>query len=87
MSDRTIVGQADPSGKLVKKEKDGRDFPLASDDEIGSGIFWRLPRAARYPSHPAGIADLFRRKERLMSKVGMSGLDPRAPDRCRFSFG
>src|SRR5271163_3185930 len=41
----------------------------AHDDEIGSGVSWRLARAARHPSDPTAVAYLLRRGERLILEV------------------
>jgi hypothetical protein len=61
--------------KLVKEEIDGSNLAVPDDYEIGSGVGWRLARAARYPPDPTAIAYLRRRGERLILEVRMSSLD------------
>src|SRR5882762_11977848 len=61
--------------KLVKEEIDGGNFAVPDDYEIGSGVSWRLARAARHPPDPTAIAYLLRRGERLILEVRMSSLD------------
>src|SRR6202011_4999320 len=61
--------------ELVKEEIDGGNFAVPDDYEIGSGVSWRLARAARHPPDPTAIAYLLRRGERLILKVRMSSLD------------
>jgi len=63
------------SRKLVKEEIDGGNLAVPDDYEIGSGVGWRLARAARYPPDPTAIAYLLRRGERLILEVRMSSLD------------
>ena len=63
------------SRKLVKEEIDGGNLAVPDDYEIGSGVSWRLARAARHPPDPTAIADLLRRGERLILEVRMSSLD------------
>lgn len=62
-------------GKLVEKHIDGGDFAVAGDEKIGPGVLGRLAWRAGHPSDPTRIADLLRRRERLIAIVGMSGLD------------
>ena len=61
--------------ELVKEEIDGGNFAVPDDYEIGSGVSWRLARAARHPPDPTAIAYLLRRGERLILEVRMSSLD------------
>jgi hypothetical protein len=63
------------SRKLVKEEIDGGNLAVPDDYEIGSGVSWRLARAARHPPDPTAIAYLLRRGERLILEVRMSSLD------------
>ena len=63
------------SRKLVKEEIDGGNLAVPDDYEIGSGVSWRLARAARHPPNPTAIAYLLRRGERLILEVRMSSLD------------
>src|SRR5258706_16369053 len=62
-------------GKLVEKHINGGYFAVAGDKEIGPGVLGRLPWRAGHPAAPPRIADLLGRRDRLISKVGMSGLD------------
>ena len=62
-------------GELVKEEIDGGNFAVPDDYEIGSGVNWRLARAARHPPDPTAIAYLLRWGERLILEVRMSSLD------------
>src|SRR5258707_4974905 len=62
-------------GKLVEKHIDGGYFAVAGDKEIGSCVLGRLAWRAGHPADPPRIADLLGRRDRLISKVGMSGLD------------
>jgi hypothetical protein len=61
--------------ELVKEEIDGGNLAVPDDYEIGSGVSWRLARAARHPPDPTAIAYLLRRGERLILEVRMSSLD------------
>src|SRR5439155_13058443 len=61
--------------ELVKEEIDGGNFAVPDDYEIGSGVSWRLARAARHPPDPTAIAYRLRRGERLILEVRMSSLD------------
>src|ERR1700675_5201161 len=61
--------------ELVKEEIDGGNFAVPDDYEIGSGVSWRLAKAARHPPAPTAIAYLLRRGERLILEVRMSSLD------------
>src|SRR5258705_7983281 len=63
------------SRELVKKHIEGGNFAVSGDDEIGSGVLRRLARRAGHPTDPPPIADLLGRRDRLISKVGMSSLD------------
>jgi hypothetical protein len=62
-------------GKLVKEEIDGGNLAVPDDYEIGSGVSWRLARAARYPPDPTAIAALLGPGERPILEVRMSSLD------------
>src|SRR6267154_3861556 len=62
-------------GNLVEKHIDGGYFAVTGDEEIGSGILGRLAWRAGHPTDPPRIADLLGRRDRLISKVGMSSLD------------
>ncbi len=44
------------SGQLVEEEINGGNPAVPGDDEIRSGICWRIARAARYPWDPPSIA-------------------------------
>jgi hypothetical protein len=44
------------SKKLIKEEIDGGNLAVPDDYEIGSGVSWRLARAARHPTDPTTIA-------------------------------
>ena len=48
------------SRKLVKEEIDGGNLAVPDDYEIGSGVSWRLARAARHPPDPTAIAGAHR---------------------------
>ena len=61
--------------KLVKEEVDGGNFAVAGDHEIRSGVSRRFAGAAGYPPNATAIAELLRSSDRLISEVGMSGLD------------
>src|SRR5258706_1172616 len=62
-------------GKLVEKHINGGYFAVAGDKEIGSGVLGRLAWRAGHPADPPRIADLLGRRDWLITKVGMSGLD------------
>src|SRR5260221_7463309 len=62
-------------GKLVEKHINGGYLAAAGDKEIGPGVLGRLAWRAGHPADPPRIADLLGRRDRLISKVGMSGLD------------
>ncbi len=61
--------------ELVKEEIEDRNLAVTGDYEIGSGVLWRLARAALHPPDPAAVTHLLRRGERLVLKVRMSGFD------------
>src|SRR5882757_6454652 len=61
--------------ELVKEEIEGGNFAVPDDYEIGSGVSWRLSRAARHPPDPTAIAALLRRGQRLIFEIRMSSLD------------
>src|SRR6476660_9362566 len=61
--------------ELVKEEIDGGNSAVPNDYEIGSGVRWRLARAARHPPAPTAIAYCLRRGERLIFEVRVSRLD------------
>jgi hypothetical protein len=44
------------SGQLVEEEINGGNPAVPGDDEIRSGVCWRIARAARYPWDPPAIA-------------------------------
>src|SRR5579859_6014297 len=44
------------SGQLVEKKINGGNPAVPGDDEIRSGVGWRIARAARYPRDPSAIA-------------------------------
>jgi pimeloyl-ACP methyl ester carboxylesterase len=60
---------------LVKEEIDGGNSAVPNDYEIGSGVSWRLARAARHSPDPTAIAYGLRRGERLIFEVRVSRLD------------
>ena len=70
-----LVATMSSSRKLVKKQIDGGNLAVPDDYEIGSGVSWRLARAARHPPDPTAIADCLRRGERLIFEVRVSRLD------------
>ena len=45
-------------GQLVEEEINGGNPAVPGDDEIRSGVGWRIARAARYPWDPPAIANL-----------------------------
>jgi hypothetical protein len=61
--------------KLVKEEIDRGNLTVPGDDEIGSGVSWRLAMAAGNPTDTTSIAHLLRRRDRLISEVRMRSLD------------
>jgi hypothetical protein len=63
------------SRKLVKEEINGGNLAVPDDYGIGSGVSWRVARAARHLPAPTAIAYLLRRGERLILEVRMSSLD------------
>ena len=56
------------SRKLVKEEIGRGNLAVPDDYEIGSGLSWRLARAARHPPDPTAIAYLLRRGEDIGSQ-------------------
>jgi len=48
------------SGQLVEKKINGGNPAVPGDDEVRSGVGWRIARAARYPRDPSSIANLLR---------------------------
>src|SRR5580658_6465540 len=69
------IQRAPGSGQLVEEEINGGNPTAPSDDEIRSGVGWRIARAARYPWDPPTIANLLGLGNWLIAKVGMSRLD------------
>src|SRR4030095_468852 len=61
-----LIAVMSSSRKLVKEEIDRGNLAVPDDYEIGSGVSWRLARAARHPPDPTAIAYLLRRGERLI---------------------
>ena len=49
---------ASGSRQLVEEEINGGNPAVPGDDEIRSGVCWRIARAARYPWDPPAIANL-----------------------------
>src|SRR5260370_20654309 len=52
---RPSHGGLQQQGLLVEKKIKGGDLAVPCDDEISSGVSWRLPRATRYPLKASGI--------------------------------
>jgi len=70
-----VAAAVSRSRKLVKEQIDGGNLAVPDDHEIGSGVSRRLARAAGNPTDATTIAHLLRRRDRLISEVGMSRLD------------
>src|SRR5712664_536389 len=63
------------SGQLVEKHIEGGNPTVPGNDEISPGVSRRLPRAARYPSDPSGVARFLGLSNWLISKLRVSSLD------------
>jgi hypothetical protein len=60
---------------LSKKEINGGNPPIPSNDEISPGVSWRLTRAARYPLDPPAIAQFLGLGNWLILKLRLGSLD------------
>jgi hypothetical protein len=60
---------------LVEKEINGGNPAVLDNDEISSGVSWRLTRATRYPLDPPAIAQFLGLGNWLIPKVRVSSLD------------
>src|SRR5260370_30902195 len=61
--------------QLVEKEINGGNPAVPGDDEISTGVGWRLTRPARYPLDSSAVAHFIRLGDGLISKVRVSSLE------------